>query len=238
MPEVIFSTLENYFDDYHPHVLIYGYNGTGKTTLAGKTGMRTVLLDCRDSGLATLRKVDPQFLRVVRINSIFHYLDAIAKATQNAAKIDLLVVDTLSGLRSIAVREVKPKRSFDMNIKKWGQVSSRLIECIHETRNFPNDVIYLAQETKKGVLGEDGPKFITPSLSDGVREFMSGYVDWVGRTYIEDGKRKLSFILSDTMEAKDRGDTFPKVITLSGGPDKSPYPMIRERIIKSIKGEK
>lgn len=231
-----FVSFDSYFADLHPHVLFYGFNGTGKTTLAGKTGMRTVLLDCGDSGVVTLRGVGKN-LKIIRILSWEHYLDVVEKLNRMADNLDLLVTDTLTGLASMCIKKVKGRRG-SMNIKKWSIVSSQVIECISETRNFPKDVIYLAQERKKGKLGdEEAPTLTSPSLSPSIREYLSGCVDWVGRLYIEDQKRKLSFLLTDTVEAKDRGGIFPKVITLAGGPDKSPYPQIRQRILDSVKAQ-
>lgn len=230
--KVQLDSLGQYFDDYHPHTMIYGWNGTGKTTLAGRTGLRTLLLDCRDAGVITLKRNPPKNLKIIRIKNILHYLDSIDKAIRLADQLDLLVVDTTTGLQGMAIKEVKGKRSFDMNQRKWGQASSRVIECIAETRNFPKDVIYLAQEKHKGKPGEDSDVEIGPSLQPATREFLSGCVDWIGRLYIEDEKRKLSFILTDNVEAKDRGDLFPKIITL-GQPELA-YSQIRKRIVSYV----
>lgn len=232
MPDVKLDSFEDYFTDFHPHICIYSWNGAGKTFFSGKTGLRTLLLDCGDAGVVTLRGVNK--LKIVRIKSITHYLDAIDRANSLAAadKLDLLVVDTLTGLQSKAIREVKGKRNFEMNQRKWGQVSSRVIECLAETRGFPKDVIYHAQEKRKTT--DDGdPVKLMPSITPGVREFLSGScVDWVGRLYLEEGKRKMSFILSDDLEAKDRNDTFPKVIV---NPN---YMAIRKRIVESVHASK
>jgi phage nucleotide-binding protein len=236
MPSVEFSSFNEYFTNFCPHLMFYGYNGTGKTSLAGKTGLRTILLDCGDAGVITLRN-RPKNLKIIRIKNILHYLDAVEKACRFAAKgqLDLLVVDTLTGLQSKAIREVKGKRNFEMNQRKWGQVSSRVIECIAETRNFPKDVIYLAQEKRKGRAGEDSTVDISPSIQPATREFLSGCVDWVGRIYIdEDEKRKLSFVLTDSVEAKDRGEIFPKTIVL--GKPENIYPQVRKRIVSLIHG--
>src|SRR5215469_10063710 len=97
------------------HLAIYSYNGIGKTTLAGKTGetsdcshsLRTVLLDCGDSGAITLRRVDRKYLSIVRIKSIIHYLDTINDLVHKADEIELIVPDTITGLQSMAIREVK-----------------------------------------------------------------------------------------------------------------------------------
>lgn len=236
MPNVQVESVDSAFENFHPHSMIYGFNGTGKTSLAALSGLRTLHLALPDAGLATLRHANSKKVRIIRIKSILHFLDALEKAQKLMSQIDLLVVDTVTGLQSMAIREVKGRRNFEMNQRKWGAVSSRVIECISETSAFPKDVIYLAQEKRKRTQDDDGNDIdeITSSLQPATREFLSGRVDWVGRIYIDsDDKRKLSFILSDSMEAKDRGNVFPKIITLGSKP---PYPQMRERIMHYING--
>jgi len=226
MPDVKISAFSEYFQDFHPSILIYGYNGTGKTTFAGTTGLKTLLLDCSDAGVMTLRKASN--LRIIRVQSTMHYLDVMDKVNSLAEKVDLLVVDTLTGLQSMAIKEVKGRRG-EMNMRKWGQVGSRVIECISETRMFKKDVIYLAQERRKTKdEGENTVQLISPSLTPGVREFLSSCVDWVGRMYIDDEKRKMSFLLTSYVEAKDRSSLFPKIIANPS------YAPIRKRIMESI----
>lgn len=235
-----FSSFNEYFSDFHPHSMFYSWNGCGKTTLAGRTGLRTVLLDCGDAGVVTLRGSQSQRLRIIKIKNCYHYLDVMEFLCRKANSIDLLVVDTLTGLQSRAIREVKGKKG-EMNQKKWGQVGSRVIECISETRNFPKDVIYLAQEKRKSRdEGEGVVQIIGPSITPSVREFLSSCVDWVGRLYVEDDRRKLSFRLTDTIEAKDRATLFPKPLVLPelSGDTYPVYSSIRKRIIENIHADK
>lgn len=236
MSEIEFSSFHQYFDGFCPHSLYYSWNGAGKTTLAGRTGLRTVLLDCGDAGVVTLRDVSMN-LRIVRIRSIDHYLDVIDQVVRRADKIDLLVVDTLTGLQSKAIREVKGKKG-EMNQRRWGQVGGKVIECISETKNFSHDVIYLAQERRKNIGDDTGIVSYAPSLTPGIRECLSSSVDWVGRLYVEDDRHKLSFIYSDTQEAKDRAGLFPKVMNLPKlkGQVYPVYSAIRKRIVEAIHG--
>jgi hypothetical protein len=231
-PKVQFSSFTEYFHDFHPHLMFYSWNGCGKTTLASKTGMRTVLLDCGDAGVVTLKDADRSKLKIIRIKSCFHYLDVMESINRSVDKIDLLVVDTLTGLQSMGIKEVKGKKA-EMNQRKWGSVGSRVIECISETKNFPKDVIYLAQEKRKSREEESGTmQVIGPSLIPSVREYLSSSIDWMGRLYIDDdGKRKISFILTETIEAKDRGDVFPKTLVI---PREGVYQGLRKRIVSSI----
>src|SRR6185437_8611552 len=69
--KVQFSDFNEYFHDFHPHLMFYSWNGAGKTTLAGKTGLRTVLLDCGDAGVVTLKNADRSKLKIIRIKSCF-----------------------------------------------------------------------------------------------------------------------------------------------------------------------
>ena len=237
MAEIKFSSFHDYFEGFCPSILLYSWNGCGKTTFAGRSGLRTVLLDCGDSGVVTLRRVTSN-LKIVRVRSTDHYLEVMEKIMRITDKIDLLVVDTLTGLQSKAIREVKGKKG-DMSIRKWGAVGSKVIECISETRNFPKDLIYLAQERRRSVGEDTGIVSYAPSLTPGIREALSSSVDWVGRLYIEDERRKLSFIYSDTMEAKDRSDLFPKILNLPQATQEPVYPAylaIRKRIVESIHG--
>jgi phage nucleotide-binding protein len=236
MSSIKFSGFNEYFQDFCPHICLYSYNGCGKTSFAGRTGLRTVLLDCSDAGVVTLRGAEK--LRIKKIRSINECLDTIDEINRLADGIQLLVIDTLTGLQSIAIKEVKGKRG-DMSQRKFGQANSKVIECISEARNFPHDIIYLAQERRKTIdEGEGDVTKFAPSLTPGTREFLSGSVDWVGRLYIEAGKRRLSFILSDSTEAKDRANLFPKVLSLPSidGQLNPAYSAIRKRIVESIHG--
>lgn len=223
------------------HMAIFGYNGVGKTTfLFGRdekgglkeTDLRFLHLDCGDAGAITLRHAKPKNLRIVKIKNIVHYLDTIQWAIAKADQFDILVPDTVTGLQTMAIKEVKPKRSFDMNQKKWGMAGSRVIECLSETRNFPGDVLYLIQEKKKKAQGEESNDFTSPSLTPSIKGYMSSIVDWVGWLHVgSGGHRYLDFRISDELEAKDRADLFPKLI-------KNPsYPAIRRRIMTQLKGE-
>lgn len=240
MAEIILEDPASYSAQNPIHLAIYAHNGVGKTSLAGNTGLRTLLLDCGDSGAITLRHVSRQKLKIIRIKSVMHYLDAVEWAIRHADDFDLLVPDTVTGLQSKSIREVKGKRNFEMNIRKWGQVSSRVVECLAETRNFPKDVIYLVQERSKGDE-EDGTLEINPGLTPSVRGYLSSVVDWVGRMSInEEGRRIIDFRITDKLEVKDRAGLFPKLITLpdvksNNGPNPS-YSGLRKRIAKELQG--
>lgn len=243
MADLEFSDPATYSLDNPIHLAIYAKNGIGKTTFAGdteRTGLRTILLDCSDSGAITLRKVKKD-LRIIRIKSIIHYLDVIEEVIRKTDQYDLLAVDTVTGLQSLALREVKGKRNFEMNQRKWGLVGSRVIECIAETRNFPKDVIYLVQEKKSGGA-EDEADEVGMAMTPSIKNYLSSCVDWVGRLTLEEieaselGKepiqmRYLDFRITEFMEAKDRASIFPKRI-------KNPtYRAIRKRIVSQLHGE-
>lgn len=217
MDELIFSDPSEYSQRQPIHLAIYGKNGVGKTTIAGKSEMKTVVIDCGDSGAITLKKA--KNVKVIRATSVLHYLDIVADCVARSNDIEILVADTLTGLQSQALREVKVKRTFEMNQRKWGLVSARMIECITETRNFPNDAIYLLQEKRSG--GDDEPDYIGIALTPSSAGFLSSCVDWVGRLTVEEGEDKegvttqfryLDFRITEFMEAKDRAGLFPKRI--------------------------
>jgi hypothetical protein len=236
MPDPKIEDPGSYSSELPIHLAIYAHNGMGKTSLAGNTGLRTLLLD---SGAITLRHVSRDLLKIVRIKSILHYLDVIEWAIRHADDFDLLVPDTTTGLQAIAIREVKGKRTFEMNQRKWGTVSSKVMECLNETRNFPKDVIYLVQERSKE--DESGVEEINPGLTPSVRGYLSSVVDWVGRISLnEEGRRTLDFRITDKLEVKDRAGLFPKLIVLPEHKDNSKvnpsYAKIRQRIFTELQG--
>jgi len=241
MSEVLeFSDPGSYSKDLPIHMAVYAKNGIGKTTFAGnaaKDGMNVTLIDCSDSGAVTLRNHPKDKLRIIRASKITRYLDIVEQVTREQDKVDLLVVDTLTGLQSLALREVKGKRSFEMNQRKWGLVAARVIECIAETRNFPKDVLYLVQEKKSS--GEDeADDSISTAVTPSVRNYLSSAVDWVGHLILEDQEnektggvdqiRFLDFRITQFVEAKDRAGIFPKRI-------KNPaYHAIRKKIAERL----
>lgn len=230
--KVVYDDPTTYSNENPIHIGFFGINGVGKTTFAGKTGMQTVLLDCTDAGAVTLRDVKSG-LKIVRIRSINHYLDVIDDINRRNDT-EIVVVDTMSGLQSIALKEVKGRRNFEMNQRKWGLVSSRIIECITETHNFPSDVIYLAQEKRSG--NDDEPTTFGPALTPSSAGFLSNNIDYIGRIYLEnnsEGKvdRMVDFRITEYLNVKDRANTFPKLL-------KNPsYVGIRKRIINQLRGE-
>ena len=237
-----FSDPSEYSKKNPIHLAIYGFNGVGKTTFAGnaaKNGLKVTILDCSDSGAVTLRKHPKEFLKIIRIKNIMHYLDVIDHINKHPEETDVLVPDTITGLQSLALREVKGKKQFEMNQRKWGLVSSRIIECIAETRNFPNDVVYLVQE-KQSKGDDDGPGEISTAVTPSTRGYLSSAVDWVGRMTVEDVEdektggvsqvRFLDFRISEHVEAKDRASLFPKRL-------KNPsYMAVRNRIQQQLFG--
>lgn len=229
--EVVFEDPATYSLNNPIHTCFFARNGVGKTTFAGKTDLKTVLLDCGDAGAVTLRKIAKNHLKIIKIKSTNHYLDAIDKINRLADEIDLVVVDTMSGLQARAIREVKG-RSGEMNQRKWGQVSSKVIECIIETRNFPKDVIYFAQEKYRTV--EEGADEIGPALTPSIVGTLSNNLDWVGWMYLgEDSKgevcRKIDFRIREGLEVKDRAGLFKKVLVNAS------YTDIRNRIINELR---
>lgn len=225
-----FETPESYIANSPIHLGLFSYNGVGKTTFAGKTGLRTIHIDCSDAGTVSLKGA--KNTKVVRVRNPDEYLELVQTVNlKYKDKCDLLVPDTLTGLQSLAIRKIKGKG--DMNKRKWGQVSSIMIECIAETSEFPGDIIYLIQEKNKSMGdGDDAYIDIMPSLTPSVREFFSSKVDWIGRLYLDNGdERFLTFLISDDLEVKDRAGLFPKVIS------KPNYLGVRKRIQDFMKGK-
>lgn len=236
--KIQYSDCDSYSKDNPVHIGFFAFNGVGKTTFAVKgpveKGLKVVHLDCTDAGAVTLRGLKGD-LQIVRVRAITHFLDVVddVKRRFDSGERILLVVDTFTGLQSIALREVKGKRNFEMNQRKWGLVSSRIIECVTEVRNYPGDVTYLIQEKRSG--NDDEPTTYMPALTPSSSGFLSQNIDWIGRIYLEenDGKmdRLIDFRITEHLEVKDRANTFPKLLK------NATYLGIHRKILQQLTGE-
>ena len=183
-------------------MVVYSRNKVGKTRFACSSELKTLLIDCRERGTASVRKRGNVWVfRVTRwddIDSLYWYL--------RSGKHDFEVtgIDTITMLAKICMKWVlKDDLERDMtkdpllaDKRSWGKMGELISDFILRFRDLPIHTLYLAQERVTATEDEDGgvTKEIHPDLSPGPRTTLLSSVGVVGRLYVKevevDGKTK------------------------------------------------
>ena len=177
----------------HLTCLFYGRSGTGKTTLASTFPKPMLLLDIQDQGTSSIRDVEE--VDVLPIAQ-WEDLEGVYWALYGGKhKYKTVVIDTLSGLQSLALEEYRNKEGLGENDtlsrRAWGDISGSLTRWVYAFRNLSLNVIFLAQdrvrresEDDTGDDGELDPE-VGPAVIPSVARTVCAAVNVIGNTYIK-----------------------------------------------------
>jgi AAA domain len=199
---------------------LYGRSGTGKTTLASTYPKPILYLNIVDNGEESISDVED--IDVVDINTSEDLLEQILWLHKKAAKGKLIyktvVLDTMTQLQGILVRELVEKLGLKLKGKKagdfgtltrqhWGQIAGDLIKVIMDIRALEDvNAVFIAQERvfNAGDEEDDGADQLAPEvgtkLMPSVNKDLCASVNIVGNTFIrikvtkEKDKKKLKTI--------------------------------------------
>jgi phage nucleotide-binding protein len=179
-------------------MVIYGRNGTGKTTFACSSGLKTLVIDCNEKGTQSVRKltnVDKFVLgNFERLDWVYWYLRAGNHPYQ------VVVIDTVTMLAMMCMKYIL-KDDADRDIgrdpmmpdkRHWGKLGEMIKDAIIKFRNLsehpthPVHVIFTAQEkTTYNEDDEDGETKVEthPELSPSPRSTLLSAVAIIGRLY-------------------------------------------------------
>jgi len=191
--------------EYHNGFAIYGRSGTGKTTLSATFPKPILYLNILDDGTDSIN--DEKDITVVDIKSSddFHKIIqwALEKANKGKLKYKSIVVDTLTQLQGMLVREMfeekkkkdsrlKDKQAGDwgtMTKQDWGAIAGDMKAAIQDVRNLPLEQAFICQERIFN-LGdeEDEDEALAPEvgarLSPSVKDDLNASVSIIGHTFI------------------------------------------------------
>lgn len=172
--------------------VVYGRNGTGKTFLAGTTGVRTLLVDCEEEGYETLEGAEGVDIFPLKKweekDAIYWHLKA------GKHPYEFLFVDTITMLATLCMKwilgdEASRDSSMDPQMpdkRHYGKLGEAMSNMIIEWRNLPVNIIFLAQERVFTIRDENEEVVgteIGPSLTPKPLSTLLGAVGTVGRLY-------------------------------------------------------
>ena len=131
-------------------VMIYGNDGTGKSTFAEtyceKNDLNPVVIDIDDTNYTNLPIVDLEFTDNDRRNFML-VKDTIIKASQTE-EIDTIILDGVTSLLEMLVSSAK-------GLKKYSDRAERFNEILLLLQNSRKNIIYIGQADMKVIYTED-----------------------------------------------------------------------------------
>lgn len=188
---------------YKSSAAIYGRNGTGKTTLSASWPKPILFLNILDNGTESIQDVEG--IDVVHITTGEELKDLILWCTRKAKKGRLkyktVVLDTMTQLQGMLVKELaeklklnlKGKRAGDfgtLTMQHWGLISGDMKAAIMDIRNLDIHSVFLCQERIFGMTDEedDGLEEIDPEvgprLMKSVKNDLNSSVSIIANTFI------------------------------------------------------
>ena len=170
----------------HAKLLIYGEQGTGKTTFAGTAEGPILFVDCNERGTASIRG---QGHKVINISDADQFESLYWYLASGEHPFKTVVIDTVSNMMDIAMQKVLDLDEWEgLPIRKhWGQLTQWGKTWFINYRNLPMHVIFLAQLRRidEEDAGIDDDYTRVPMLSPAVRAALGAAVDCIGYTYIK-----------------------------------------------------
>lgn len=180
--------------DSYTAMLVYGRGGTGKTAFVSTFPKPILILDIKEKGTETIRKI-PQ-IDVLSIDTwddleeIYWWLE---KKDRGYRTVALDQITALQGLAMDWIREENNMKVSDTFSKRdWGQISGMMQTWLLNYRNLWNKdmhVCFVAHE-RSTEAGEEMDQMIDPTVGARVMpslsSFLNGAVSTIGNTFIRE----------------------------------------------------
>jgi hypothetical protein len=180
--------------------VFYGRSGSGKTTLAASFPGPHLLLDVRDRGTDSV--ADVKGLKVFDVQTCEDFEDCYWWIKKNPKRFKTIIVDTVSQLQAIKVKEVGESKGKagktagdwgTLSKRDWGDIAGWMKEQLMNYRDLSElglNVVFIAQDRTfnfdddEGTGDNDlGPE-VGPQLSPSVAKSLNASASLVGNTYI------------------------------------------------------
>ena len=188
--------------------LLYGPNGTGKTTIAG-TFPAPIIFDINERGTRVLATEDGR-IKKRAVDEFEMLVQGFWYLKSGKHPFKTVVLDNITTLQEVAMRYIMNKeadfdlsKDMDMPTKRdWGGLSQILKRWLIDFRNLPMNVVFIAQERRdrdEDLDSDDASVY--PQVTPSVRGILGAAVDVIGRTYVSEttdantGKTKNRFCM-------------------------------------------
>lgn len=208
--------------------VIYGKNGTGKTTLLS-TADNMLILASEDGTLSIRGKADNAMKVKVddwsTVEGVYWLLKG-GKQTKGGIEINTasgkflvkyLAIDTVTRLVDVAMREVilgeKAKDSSKDVLRRtqsnWGEMNEKMKYWLQKFKELPIQNVWLHQEMSNSTADIDSDEFsISPALNPGLSTYILSEADVIARMYIANTPSGISYRINASPNAtyvtKDR----------------------------------
>lgn len=195
-----FSEFEEGIQDITPEseefikALIYGPNGTGKTTISGTFPGPVLVLDVNERGTRVLATEDGKCKKRF-VDTFEMFVQAYWYLKSGKHPFKTVVIDNVTTLQEVAMRyimnkeaDVELSKDMDMpNKHDWGGLSQIMKRWLIDFRNLPMHVCFITQEksNKEADLDSDDAS-VFPQVTPSVKAILGAAVDVIGRTYVSE----------------------------------------------------
>lgn len=174
--------------------IFYGRSGTGKTALSSTFPKSMLVLDIRERGTETIRKVaGMKVLRVddwTKLEEIYWYLK------EGKHDFKTISLDQITTLQDVAMEKVKEDDGLSANDpisqRQWGRISGLMKTWLLNFRDLRDtglNIVFLAHD-RSNVPEDSDEDTIDPSVGarimPSVSALLNGAVDIIGNTFIQE----------------------------------------------------